>query len=129
DDTNTGGFDHTLDHQMGILQNFMVDDGKILFQIPSGPEQDFDKNEAKTYFIVVRLAGTASPGDTFNFVVSDLLVSGPDAKAADVPSGVINGLTIASPEFEFTDASPAAATALLGSTGNVAQMFDVEYLG
>lgn len=70
DDDNSGTFDPALDVKVGISNNFVVDDGTISFSIPAGTERQFATNQEKTYFIVVRLAGTASPGDTFRFTIS-----------------------------------------------------------
>jgi hypothetical protein len=123
-----GTFDPGIDTQVGTYNNFVVNDGKARFFVQPAL-QEFAPNETKTFFVVVRLAGTASPGDTFNFSVSELTYSGLTAYSIGTPSTVMNGLIIDAPEFEFTDASPAVAqTVFLGGRA-VCQTFDIEYLG
>lgn len=126
---NNDIFDFGTDIQIGAAGNFLADDGTIMFNVQTG-EQLFGVQESRTYFVVVRLAGTASAGQTFDFTVSDLTISAATAYRNGTPTVAMNGIIIAQPEFEFTDASPAAAqTVFLGTSGNVCQVLDIEYLG
>jgi hypothetical protein len=105
--------------------NFAVDDGTITFPVVTS-EQGFMASQTRTYFIVVKLAGTALPTQTLNFVVSDIMVAA-NTKGG-VPSAVMTGLVIDTPVFNVVDvSSPTAVSAVLGTTGNVCQEFTIAY--
>jgi hypothetical protein len=105
--------------------NFTVDDGTIGFSVVTS-EQGFMASQTRTYFIVVKLAGTALPSQTLNFVVSDITVAA-NTKGG-VPSGVMAGLVIDTPVFNVADvSSPTTVSAVLGTAGNVCQEFTISY--
>ena len=128
DSNDSAAFEAGPDALIGTaVAAFPSNDGVIDIAVQMA-EQAFNTSEARRYFVVVKLSGAAQPGDTFNFTVQDILVSGANATALGVPSGVMNGLNILGPAFVFADASPAAAiTANLDSTGNVCQQFSITY--
>lgn len=92
-----------------------------------GVEQDFGPSEVRNYYLVAKLNGSATPGQTFSFKISDL-ATGSTTGMSNVPSATMNGFTIAAPEFEITDASPAQQeTAFAGGAPALLQQFTVEY--
>ncbi len=121
-DTFTHGTDALAVTSTG---NFTVDDGTIAFSVvPS--EQGFMASETRTYFIVVKLAGTALPVQTLDFVVNDITVAA-NTKGG-VPSSPMTGLLIDTPVFNVLDASsPTIVPAVLGTGGNVCQEFTIAY--
>jgi MYXO-CTERM domain-containing protein len=78
----------------------------------------------------VRLNGTAVPGETFSFTISDIQVAGGTLTRGH-PSALMPGFVIREPEFVFTDhtvfASPQGVP--YGATGVVMQAFTVTYPG
>lgn len=92
-----------------------------------GVEQDFGPSEVRSYYLVAKLDGSPIPGETFTFQISDLAL-GATTGMSNVPSATMNGFTIAAPEFEITDASPAQQeTAFAGGVPALLQQFTVEY--
>ncbi len=105
--------------------NFTVDDGTVVFSLISA-EQFIGANASRTYFVVVRMASTALPGQTLKFAVQDIAVTG--GSKSGLPSAVMEGLVIDAPVFDVVDASiPTPVQALLASTGNVCQEFTIGY--
>ncbi|MBX3460152.1 MAG: hypothetical protein KF696_09375, partial [Planctomycetes bacterium] len=129
DDNSNNTFDFGTDVLIASHTAFPANNGTRDFAV-TGSESTFTASQTKTYFLVVKLNGSppASPGHTFNYVVSDITVSGTNAQKAGVPSGTINGLNILTPSFNFADVSPATATTVfLGSSNNVCQAFTIAY--
>ncbi|MCC6463798.1 MAG: hypothetical protein IT463_00505, partial [Planctomycetes bacterium] len=124
--TATAGF-QTGDTQIGTAATqFSADNGTASFTVQAG-EQSFAAGTARTYYIVIKLNGAASPAETFNFSVSSIATSG-GTTSSGTPTSAMNGVTILAPSFTYADASPATAqAAYLGSTGNVVQKFSVSY--
>jgi hypothetical protein len=99
----------------------------LTFDLPAA-QQSFAPSEKRTYFLVVKLAGTATAGQVFNFRVDDLEVDPANTGKAGVPTSSMSGFFIRTPEFIFADDSPAAPIeAFLGSSDNIVQVFTVEY--
>ncbi|MCA8947742.1 MAG: hypothetical protein KDB29_16015, partial [Planctomycetes bacterium] len=71
----------------------------------SGGEQNFAASETKQYFIVIKLGGTASVTETFNYQVVAGTAAG-TAAVLSVPTATINGVTIIAPEVTFDGATP-----------------------
>lgn len=128
DSNGNGSFDSGTDTLIGTaVTAFNSNNGTATFNVQAS-EQSFSANETRDYFVVVKLSGSASPTETFNFQVSDITVTGTNAGKSGLPSSTINGLVIDTPDFAFADASPATAqTANLGSSGNVVQVFTISY--
>lgn len=118
---------NVADTQIGSTAvGFPADNGTASFTVQTG-QNSFSTNETRTYWIVVKMSGSASPGHTFTQRVSDIGVGGSTSKSG-VPSALNNGLIINTHNFVFTDASAAtAANAAIGSSGNVCQTFTVSY--
>jgi hypothetical protein len=99
----------------------------LTFDLPAA-QQSFAPNEKRTYFLVVKLAGTATAGQVFNFRVDDLEVDPGNTSKGGVPTSSMSGFFIRTPEFIFADESPATPIeAFLGSSDNLVQVFTVEY--
>jgi hypothetical protein len=100
---------------------------ELTFDLPAAM-QTFTPSEKRTYFLVVKLSGTATAGQVFNFRVQDLEVNTSITGKTGVPTSNMSGFFIRTPEFRFADESPAAPIeAFLGSTNNLVQQFTVEY--
>ncbi len=129
DEDNSGTLT-AADVPVTAADNFAVDDGQIVFPVISG-EQPFPASTSRSYLIVVKLAGTAMPGDEFDFIVHSLTVTniGAPANAAGAPTNAIKGLIIDTPLFVVTDASPAAAVMAFPGGTAVCQAFTVAYPG
>ncbi len=127
---DTGGtagvYDPGVDTPYGAAATvFPADNGTLTFT----QSQNFSASQTRRYFIVVKLNGStlATSGQTFNFQVGDISVAAPASKSG-VPSGTMNGLTILSPAFTFTDNTSATqGTAYPSSGGYVMQDFTVAY--
>lgn len=105
---------------------YPVNNGTLTFNVQAG-EQSFAASASRTYFVVVKLSGQASPAETLQVSVSDITVGAGSAKAG-VPSGVMAGLVILAPSFVFADNSSATqGQASLGGTGYTIQQFTVSY--
>lgn len=105
---------------------YPVNNGTLTFNVQAG-EQSFAASASRTYFVVVKLSGQASPTETLQVAVSDITVGGGSAKAG-VPSSVMSGLVILAPSFVFADNSSATqGQASLGGTGYTIQQFTVSY--
>ncbi len=108
---------------------FAANDGSIVFDMITS-QQDFPINTSRRFFVVVKLAGTASPGDTFKFSVLDITMFGTNVYKSGVPSAVMEGLEVEAGEFTFADVSSATPTTVfLGTSGNVCQSFTIDYPG
>jgi hypothetical protein len=125
DDTggaSVGAYD-PADYVVGGPDVFTANDGTINFNVVTS-EQGFNQSETRTYFVVVKLAGTALPGHTFSFAVSDITVT---TGNKTVPAAAtMTGLVVDTPQFVFTDASPAVEKVFLTFSG-VCQVFTIGY--
>jgi hypothetical protein len=120
-------FDHNVDTIVDSHAAFPTGSNLLTFDLPVA-QQAFAPSESRTYFLVVKLAGTATAGQVFNFRVEDLEVDPANTGKAGVPSGSMTGFFIRTPEFIFADESPATAQeAFLGTGNNIVQVFTVEY--
>ncbi len=126
DMNNNDTFEFGTDEEIVTAPSvFPGDNGTINFSVQTA-YQGFLVNDTRTYFVVVKLAGTASAGQTFNYIVSGLTVG--SGSAVGFPTAEMLGLIIATPAFVFTDASPALpSTVYLGSSDNVCQIFTIAY--
>lgn len=126
DENANGSFDHGTDTLIGTpVTSFSGDDGTATFTVQAS-EQTFGTSESRDYFIVVKMSTLVSATETFDFIVSDITVSGGTASGA--PSSAITGLEISTPAFVFTDYSPATPQpAPLGTSGNIVQQFEIRY--
>lgn len=127
DDDSSGDFTPGVDVLIDSVNGgFPTDDGVLTFTPPAS-EPAFGSNDSRTYFIVVKLSGTAQPTETFMYAISNITVNnGNKALSATAMSG----LEIATPEFVIADASAAnPVTAYLGTDGNVCQAFTISYPG
>jgi len=127
DDSNLNStFEFGTDPLYGTASTaFPSDNGAIVFTLT----QAFAVSQMRRYFVVVKLNGSTLPnsGSTFNFQVSDIAVAATGYKAG-VPSTTMNGLTIQSPSFTFTDNTSATQLTGYASSGNyVMQDFTVAY--
>ncbi len=102
---------------------FPADDGTINFTVATS-EQAFNLNETRTYFVVVKLAGNADPGQTFNFTVSDITVT---TGSKSVGGATMNGLIIDTPLFVFTDNSATQPATVYLTFSGVCQEFTIAY--
>ncbi len=107
-------------------QTFTTDNGVINFSVLLA-EQTFGISVVNEYFVVVKLGGTALPGQTFNYTVSDITVT--TGNKTGVPTSSVSGLIIDSPEFNFVDQSPAQAQTVFLTFSGVCQVFTVSYPG
>jgi hypothetical protein len=96
-------FDPALDTLIQRHTGGFSASGELTFTLTSG--QSFAPLDSRTYFLVVKLAGTATNGDTFDFEVSDIDVTGPDAVGTGVPSDTMEGLIIVQAALEVTPIS------------------------
>ncbi len=91
----------------------------------SGGEATFAASETKTYFIVIKLGGTASVTETFNYAVQAGSSAGTSA-VLGVPSATILGVYIIAPEVTF-DGKTVYAPGVVpsGITDHVVQSFSL----
>ncbi|MBK8207767.1 MAG: IPT/TIG domain-containing protein [Planctomycetes bacterium] len=121
-----GSYDNANDTLVDTAATFPADDGSLVFNVPSGL-QPFSVSQAKTYFVVVKLNGTAIPAETFQYTVSGITV-GTGAGSGGTPSGTMAGLDINAPDFNITDTSPATqGIAAPGGADYLMQQFEVAY--
>jgi hypothetical protein len=132
EDNNTPGFqggssggDELVDSHTG----FPSPNGSLVFTFSGSTEQDFATNESRLYYLVLKLNGNALPTTTFDFQVTDLTVT--NTLIEDVPSAVMPGLVIRTPEFVVTDTTPFVTPQQvpLGRQGYVMQSFSITYPG
>lgn len=122
-DTN-GQLDPNTDVEIGTASAFSS--RKCTVSV-TGSEQDFMLNQKNEYLIAVKLSGTATPGETLDFEVSDISTAGQTQKSG-LPSPTMMGIEIAAPDINITDMSNASQIqAILGSADNVVQQFRIEY--
>src|SRR5690606_26935397 len=89
----------------------------------TGSEQDFSAQQKKTYFIVLKLAGSATPGETLKFKVSDITGGGNTQKSGVPTTTEIDAAAIKAPDLTLADASPQAVQdAILGTPDNLLQV-------
>jgi hypothetical protein len=120
-----GTFEFGTDTAVIAPATFSANDGTISAAVITS-EQGLGASETRTYFVIAKLAGLASPGQTFNFQITDITVA--SGFKAGFPTPVINGLIIDTPVFQFTDTSlPTAATVYLGTGEHVCQQFSISY--
>lgn len=121
-----GSYDNANDTLVDTATTFPADDGTLVFNVPSGL-QPFSVAQAKTYFVVVKLNGSAIPAETFQYTVSAITV-GTGAGSSGTPSGTMAGLDINAPDFNITDTSPATqGIAAPGGADYLMQQFEVAY--
>ncbi len=118
---------NAADTQIGsTATGFPADDGTAVFTVQAG-QNSFSTNETRNYWIVVKLSGQASPGETFTQRISDIGLGGSTFKLG-VPTALNAGLIVNTPNFVIADASAGtAATASIGTDGHVCQTFTVAY--
>jgi hypothetical protein len=120
---NPGVFD-AADIVIGGPNVFTANDGTINFSVPTA-EQAFPLSDTRTYFVVVKLAGLALPGETFDFTVSDITVA--TGTKSVPPNSTMTGFLIDTPVFAIADTSlPTPEQAPLGSA-SVCQEFTIAY--
>jgi hypothetical protein len=120
-------FDHTVDTLVDSHAAFPTGSNLLTFDLPAA-QQAFAASESRTYFLVVKLAGTATARQVFDFRVDNLEVDPGNTGKAGVPTSDMSGFFIRTPEFVFADESPATAQeAFLRSSNNIVQVFTVEY--
>ncbi|MCG3185053.1 MAG: hypothetical protein ICCCNLDF_03235 [Planctomycetes bacterium] len=119
----TGSFDFANDVLIGSAATaFPADNGNLTFNVQAG-QQAFSASESRTYFVVVKLNGTAATGHTFQFTVTAVTPA-----ASGLPSTTMAGLVILAPDFNIADTSPATqGTGYAGTGGNVVQEFTISY--
>lgn len=123
----TPGF-QPADTLIASVAAFTGNDGNANFPVPAA-EQAISTGTTRTYYIVIKLNGTALPTQTFNYIINALTPAAGSA-IEGVPSVPLNGLVVSTPVFTFADTSAAAeGVAYLGSSGNVCQSFTVAYPG
>ncbi len=125
-DFNTNGtFEFGTDTAVTAAATFPANDGTISAPVITS-EQGIGASETRTYFVVAKLAGLASPGQTFNFRIGDITVA--SGFKAGFPTAIMSGFIIDTPVFQFTDTSlPTAATVYLGTGEHVCQQFSLSY--
>ncbi len=121
--TNPGAFD-TGDVLIGTPSVFATDDGTITFTVQTA-EQAFNLSETRTYFVVTKLAGNATPGQTFSFTVSDISVT--TGLKNVPPNSTMVGLTVDTPQFVFTDTSLTTVETVFLTFAEVCQTFTIGY--
>ncbi len=126
DDNSNGTFEPT-DVLIGTAGNFTADDGTIVFNVQAGAEQAFGTSETRNYFVVARMAGTAQAGETFDFAIKDITVTGTNANKSGVPTVAMPGLLIETPLFAVTDTTPAGVQQAVLGGSSVCQVFMVNY--
>ena len=126
DDNANMQFDPGTDVEIGTGSAFTGANGTSTVTV-SGAEQDFAQNQTNTYFVVAKLNGMASPGETLDITLSDISV-GTNTQKAGVPATTMSGLIIDTPGFTLTDLSSSnVSDAILGTNDNLMQVFTVEY--
>jgi MYXO-CTERM domain-containing protein len=129
-DDNAGAVPNAFDIGSDVLIDsttaFPADDGLIVFTLPTA-EQAFIQTEIKKYFVVVKLAGVALPGETFKYIVEDLTLAGTNPQKSGLPSVTMEGLVIDTPQFVFTDTSPATVEKVFLTFTGICQVFTVGY--
>jgi hypothetical protein len=118
-----GVFD-TADTAIAGPSSFAADDGTITFGIPTA-EQGFALSETRTYFVVVKLAAVALPGETFDFTVSDIVAA---TGSKTVPANsTMTGFVIDTPQFVVLDDSLQTPDVVVLGTSGVCQEFTMDY--
>ncbi|MCA8914942.1 MAG: hypothetical protein KDB90_05985 [Planctomycetes bacterium] len=119
----TGSFDFANDTLIGTaVAAFPANDGALAFTVQAG-EQAFSASETRTYFVVVKLNGTAATAETFQYTITGVAPA-----AAGTPSATMLGLSINAPTFTITDVSSATQVVAYAGTGdNVVQQFTIDY--
>ncbi len=103
---------------------FPSNDGTINFSVPTA-EQAFPLSTTRTYFVVVKLAGVALPGETFDFTVSDITVA---TGSKSVPANsTMTGFVIDTPVFAVADASSGSPQQAPLGSASVCQEFTIAY--
>jgi hypothetical protein len=127
EDGATPGFQFGADVLVDTYAAFPSDNGARTFNV-TGAGQNFSVAgvASRTYYLVVKLAGTAAINSTFSFAVSDITVT--DTFKAGTPGGVMQGLLVLPPTFFFTDFSPTTPQIVyIGSTDVVLHAFSATY--
>jgi len=127
DDNANNMFDPGTDVEVGTCPTFSGAQGTSVVPV-TGSEQNFSLNQTKTYFVVGKLSGMATPGETMNFNVNDITVGSTTRKNGVPSTTVMTGVQIEAPDFNLSDASATSVVdAILGSSGNVLMAFEVAY--
>lgn len=124
-DTGSGSFDIATDTLINTTATFASDNGTLVFNVPAA-EQTYSAGETRTYFVVVKLNGTAVPAQTFQTRVFDVSVT--NTGKIGFPSALCPGLIIQAPSYTIADTSPATQASAYAGTGRYAvQHFTVAY--
>jgi hypothetical protein len=100
---------------------------ELTFTLPSA-QREFGPGELRTYFLVVKMSGTADYTRVFDFQVDELGVDGVETDSTGWPTALFEGLTIRRPNFTVADESPATpAIAYQATQGNLVQTFTIDY--
>lgn len=92
---SVGSFDFANDILIGSAAGaFPANNGSLVFNV-QGAQQTFASSESRTYFVVVKLAGSASPGNTFQFQIT--AITSTPTGASGIPTSAMAGLTIVAP--------------------------------
>ncbi len=127
EDGATPGYQSGADVLIDTYAAFPSDNGARTFNV-AGAEQNFSVAgvASRTYYLVVKLAGTAAINSTFSFAVTDITVT--NTFKAGTPGGAMQGLLILPPTFFFTDHSPTTPQIVyIGSTDVVLHAFSATY--
>ncbi len=124
-----GSYDPGIDVLIDtVVGGFPTDNGVLTFDVPTAEQGSWGGSQIRTYFVVAKFAGTALPGDTFAFSVTDLAVSGhAQAQGQGLPSAVMSGFEIDTPSFVFADVGPATARTVYLTFPGVCQEFTISY--
>jgi len=126
DDNSNGQFDFGTDVEIGTFPSFTTANGTSSVSL-SSPEADFSANESNDYFLVGKLSGTAAPGETLDFKVSDLTLGG-QTTMSGVPTSDMEGAEIQAPDLTIADVSlQNQIQAPIGTSNNLLQAFTLDY--
>jgi hypothetical protein len=117
------------DTRIDAVSAFPTPNGALIFNVSGTAQQEFGISESREYYIVLKLNGNGVPTATFDFQVTDLVVAA--TLKPNLPSAVMEGLLIRTPEFVVNDTTPATGPVQVpvGMQGVVMQTFSVSYPG
>jgi len=125
-DANTDGQLDSGDVEIGTGSAFAGSPATTTITL-TGAEKAFSLNQTKEYLVVIKLAGTAAPGETITFSLLDLDVTAP-GRPSGTPAALSHDVTIQVPDMTIADDSaPSVQQAILGTGGNVLQSFTIDY--
>jgi|GEM_PF-968453 len=97
-----GSFEAGTDTRVGTAATaFPTDNGSLTFTLASN-QQTFASMAARTYFVVVKMSGSGSAGETFNFSVSDITVTSPATKTGVPMASAMSGVEILPGDLSLT---------------------------